>query len=104
MENYKTPQAEKIAELEEKGYKAHFQYTPRGLKNADDDEMFDENEMKLVDQFRYEGASNPDDMSILYVLETKDGKTKGTLVNAYGVYADADTDAFIRKLEDEVEK
>jgi hypothetical protein len=35
---------------------------------------------------RFEGTSDPDDMSIVYAIESKDG-IKGTLVDAFGVYA-----------------
>jgi hypothetical protein len=35
---------------------------------------------------RFEGVSDPDDMSIVYAIESADG-IKGTLVDAFGVYA-----------------
>jgi hypothetical protein len=35
---------------------------------------------------RFEGASDPDDMSIVYAVEAADG-TRGTLVDAFGAYA-----------------
>ncbi|GAB2945411.1 hypothetical protein GCM10027048_08040 [Hymenobacter coalescens] len=56
-------------------------------------------EVTIVDFYRFEGESNPDDMSILYALETHDG-VRGTISNGYGTYGDADTDDFLRKVED----
>ena len=44
-----------------------------------------------MDFYRFEGESNPDDMSILYAIEANDG-ISGTISSAYGTYADADTD------------
>jgi hypothetical protein len=49
--------------------------------------------------YRFEGISDPEDNSILYVIDTHDG-VKGTLVDAYGAYSDPDVDEFIKKVED----
>ena len=37
--------------------------------------------------YRFEGVSDPDDMAIVYAIESRDG-TRGTLVDAFGVYSD----------------
>ena len=55
-------------------------------------------DVRIVDFYRFEGESNPDDMSILYAIECVDG-TKGTIANSYGPTADADTDAFLVEVE-----
>ena len=36
---------------------------------------------------RFEGESDPDDMSVVYAIESQDG-TRGVLVDAFGTYAD----------------
>jgi hypothetical protein len=41
----------------------------------------------INDFYRFEGASDPDDMSVIYAVETADG-TRGTLIDAFGTYAD----------------
>jgi hypothetical protein len=38
-------------------------------------------------------------MSILYVIETSDGR-KGTLIDAYGLYADDNIGEFMKEVED----
>lgn len=57
------------------------------------------NEVTIVDFYRFEGESNPDDMSILYAIQTADG-VKGTISTAFGTYADGDVDEFLRTVED----
>jgi hypothetical protein len=63
---------------------------------------FNSNELKVVQIHRFEGISNPDDSSILYAIESQDG-VKGLLVDAYGVYADADKTEFMKNVEIESE-
>jgi hypothetical protein len=46
---------------------------------------------------RFEGVSDPDDMAIVYAIEAAGG-TRGTLVDAYGVYADPDVGAFLESV------
>ena len=48
--------------------------------------------------FRFEGDSNPDDMSILYAISSEKYNLKGLLVDAYGTYADPLTTEMIEKL------
>jgi hypothetical protein len=54
--------------------------------------------VKITNFFRFEGYSDPEDNSILYLIETSDGK-KGTLIVTYGPNADASRSAFIRQVE-----
>ncbi|GAA3938345.1 hypothetical protein [Hymenobacter algoricola] len=56
-------------------------------------------EVTIVDFYRFEGESDPDDMSILYAIECADG-VRGTISNAFGTYADAETDEFLKKVDD----
>lgn len=48
--------------------------------------------------YRFEGASNPDDQSVLYAISSPKYNIRGTLVNGYGVSADEATDQLIAKL------
>src|SRR5574341_874959 len=43
---------------------------------------------------RFEGISDPDDMAIVYGVQSKDG-ARGTLVDAFGVYADPTLNALL---------
>lgn len=43
--------------------------------------------------------TNPDDSSVLYVIESKDGNRKGTLVSAYGMYSEGMSEEMIQKFD-----
>ena len=49
--------------------------------------------------YRFEGASNPDDQSILYAISSPKLHIKGILVNGYGISSNVETSAMIEKLE-----
>ena len=66
---------------------------------SDSNKSYAADEVTIVDFYRFEGESNPDDMSVLYAIEAHDG-VKGTIANAYGTYADSDTDDFLKQVED----
>lgn len=40
-------------------------------------------ELTIVDSYRFEGDTNPEDESVVFAIEARDG-TKGTLVMTYG--------------------
>jgi hypothetical protein len=94
--HWKSPLTEKLQELQDKGYSLNFSVSDKGLL-VSNDQKFSPEEVQVVEHFRFEGESNPSDMSILYALETNDGK-KGTLVNSYGTYGDEKIDAFINRI------
>jgi hypothetical protein len=55
-------------------------------------------EFEIDEFYRFEGQSNPSDMSIVYAISSAKYNLKGVLVNAYGVYADNATSALVAKL------
>ena len=57
----------------------------------------------VIDEFyRFEGATNPSDMSIVYAIESPKYDLKGVLVNAYGTYANNSSSAIEAKLNHQV--
>jgi hypothetical protein len=80
------------------GFVEQFKVEKGRLYTADKKKHYKPNDIKMVNFYRFEGPSNPDDMSILYAVETVDG-VKGTLVDAYGLYADEGTGAFMQEVE-----
>ena len=80
-------------------YREQFSVDEEGLRNFDGSRHYLAHEVKLIDFYRFEGNSDPEDNSILYLLQTNDG-TKGILVDAYGAYSDQKIGAFIVQVEE----
>ena len=65
---------------------------------SDSTKSYAPDEIIIVDFYRFEGESDPDDMSILYALETTDG-VRGTISSAFGTYGDTDALEFLKQAE-----
>ncbi|MEI9946970.1 MAG: hypothetical protein WDN26_22460 [Chitinophagaceae bacterium] len=76
------------------GFEEDFKATDTGLLALHKEKMYPPEDIHVVNFFRFEGASDPADNSIVYVIETTDGE-KGTLVDAYGPYADLKVNKFM---------
>lgn len=97
MRQYETL-SEGINDLVKRGYSTDFNLKENCLICHPNDLEYGPEEFEVTEVYRFEGMNNPDDSSILYAIETKDGKVKGTLVNAYGVYSDSMSAAMVAKL------
>ncbi|MBW8243612.1 hypothetical protein K1F50_12450 [Muricauda oceani] len=89
-----------IKVYQEKGYTTNFRFDEGKLIASKTKESYSPEDIFIVADHRYEGMSNPSDMSILYVLETKDGK-KGTHLLGYGPNADLDATEFFKAIPKE---
>lgn len=91
---------EVLEELKERGYKYDFNLTSHAIEFFEDGKplALSPEEFEIVEVRRFEGPTNPSDMAIIYVIESKSG-LKGTLVDAYGVYADSLSHEMIKKLD-----
>ncbi len=57
------------------------------------------NDFQIDKVYRFEGASNPEDQSILYAISSAKFNIKGTLVNGYGISSDETSSTLIEKLQ-----
>lgn len=80
------------------GYTDDFKVVDNGLKSLKTEKTYNPEEVNVKNYFRFEGQSDPDDNTIMYVIETTDG-LKGTLVDAYGPYADVKVSEFMQQVE-----
>ncbi|MEO7982487.1 MAG: hypothetical protein ABI688_00265 [Bacteroidota bacterium] len=88
-----------LADAAKDGYTANFTVTEKGLSEVAGSRFYTPEEIKVDNFYRFEGASDPADSAILYVIKTKNGK-KGTLTDAYGV----DANPLITEFMDQVTK
>jgi hypothetical protein len=87
-----------IAALERAGYTADFRAEGDMLRVTGTDRRYAAGDARIHDYYRFEGISDPDDMSVIYAVETADG-TRGTVIDAYGTYADPLIAAVVRRME-----
>lgn len=93
------PMKDVLAKLIEEGYTENYKVNDTGLLSLETEKNYQPDQVHIRNFFRFEGASDPDENAILYAIETSDG-SKGTLIDAYGTYADAHTGKFIKEVED----
>jgi hypothetical protein len=91
--------SEGVNESIEKGYTENFKVITKGLATQDEKSIYAPENITIPNFYRFEGYSDPQDNSILYLIETNDGK-KGTLIDVYGAEADVKISNFIREVED----
>ncbi len=97
MANYDTVSLA-LNSLKARGYTTDFNIAFDKLTCSETNACLSPGEFEITEVYRFEGESNPSDEAVVYAVESKDGKMKGSLVNAYGVYADAMSDEMIKKL------
>jgi hypothetical protein len=96
---YMTDLQKCLNRLEQKGYTDQFRVEKKRLQSMTDaKKKYKPQDLTAVNFYRFEGISDPDDMSILYAIETCDGQ-KGTLIDAYGRYSDEETSAFMQDVD-----
>lgn len=90
--------SETVEDLHRRGYLHDFSLRSDGLVFADNKDrcILPEN-FKIVEAHRFEGPSDPADLSVVYAIETSDGE-KGILVDGYGIYNDDLNEAMILKM------
>jgi hypothetical protein len=84
-----------IERLVGRGFTAHFGVVGDRLRAFDTGKTFGPQELIIREFQRFEGLSDPDDMAIVYAIESTDG-TRGSLVDAFGAYSNPAVSAFLR--------
>lgn len=80
--------------LEKKGYGPEFKIYANGAGFHQEDTLrYNPDQLTIVKTYRFEGASDPADMGVLYAIEASDGR-KGMLLNAYGTYSNEDEEYY----------
>ena len=105
MENFTTPDtmttsSQVLGRMRQLKMDNEFRWTPEGF-HAPNGKVYQPDQLVILRAMRFEGASDPSDMEVLYILRAKDGLT-GYSLDAYGVYSSHENeegyDNFIRQI------
>jgi hypothetical protein len=93
-----TNMLEAIQELKKRGFTTNFEFLDQTFRDVDSGRTFKAGELTIVEHYRFEGASDPDDMSVVYAIESDDG-LKGIVADAFGLYANPDLGGFLETVK-----
>jgi hypothetical protein len=85
-------------DLMKRGYTENLSLEGDTIDDKDKNIHMTADDIEIDEFYRFEGASNPDDMSIVYAVTSKKYNLKGILVNAFGTYANNSSSAINAKL------
>ena len=97
METSTKSEKEIIKEYQQKGYECNFMMVDGQLQETESKTKFTPEQVFIKAEHRFEGMTNPSDMSILYIIEAIGGY-KGTILIAYGPTADTGTAEFFKEV------
>jgi hypothetical protein len=95
-----TPLAKKTNDLSKEGYTDQFILVEGGLKSSEKQKTYRPEDLKIKKHWRFEGSSDPGDMSILYAVEATDG-SKGTVIDGFGTYSDFELSEFMKQVQED---
>lgn len=96
---YMAPEVRCLQKIRDKGFVDQYRIVNEFLLCLDNQQLYSASQTRVVNFYRFEGISDPEDMSIIYAIETSDGR-RGILINAYGLYADDSIGNFINRVQD----
>ena len=97
MENYETL-VDATNDLMKKGYTANLSIEGDTVDDKSRDIHMTADDFSIDGFYRFEGPSNPSDMSIVYAVSSPKYDLKGLLIDAYGVYSADNSSAIQAKL------
>jgi len=98
LEEYYGTLSQTINALNRLGYDLDFNVKEECLVCHQISEQLSPEDFQIDKVYRFEGASDPEDQSILYAISSTKHNKKGILVNGYGIASDDQTSNIISKL------
>ena len=92
------PLTQVMESLHRRGYTCDFYMKGEDFVCGDTGGTYQPEDLVIVQTYRFEGESDPGDMSIMYAIEANDGK-KGLAVDAYGANASPEMNEFITQVK-----
>ncbi len=96
MKNYETL-VQAINDLKARGYDRDFNLRESCIECSASGTQLSAADFEIAETYHFDGSTDVDDEVVLYAITSKSG-LKGTLVNAYGAYADSTSADLIAKL------
>jgi hypothetical protein len=93
-----TNMIEAVEDLKKRGFTSNFEFLDQAFRDVDSGKTFKADDLTIVEHYRFEGASDPDDMSVVYAIESYAGP-KGIIVDAFGVYANPALGRFLENVK-----
>lgn len=90
--------SEALADLAKRGFTKNFNIQIDCIACKEIDLKLHPGDFEIVEMYRFEGNSDPEDEEVVYAIESKDG-VKGVFFSAYGIYGDELSNELIRKLK-----
>lgn len=94
--HYLSSLSEIMNTLREKGYEENYRLSNNNLINEKGN-IIPKSKLRLENTYRFEGMSNPSDMSILYELTSETGE-KIMLIDSYAADSDKDISKFVESI------
>jgi hypothetical protein len=89
----------RMNDLKARGYEEEFKMDDNKLESHDAVKKFSPEQICIQEHYRFEGESDPGDMTILYAIETEDG-TKGVFIDGFGTYSNPKASEFFKKVHE----
>ena len=90
------PVAEALEAFRTQGFTADFRLAEDGI--AWKGGRYMPEELKIIDVYRYEGDSDPDEEASVYALVSREG-IKGTLVTGYGISSETSYQQLLERID-----
>jgi hypothetical protein len=97
MKSYETL-VDATIDLNKRGYTENLSLEGDTIQDKDKKIAMHAEDFEIKEFYRFEGATNPSDTSIVYAVESAKFNLKGILINAYGAYANNSSSAIEAKL------
>ena len=92
-----TGEAGAIEQLAQRGFSDGFRVVGHRLQVLGSGKLLNPEELTIREVYRFEGVSDPDDMAVVYAVDSTSG-IRGTLIDAFGVYADPAKGAVLARI------
>ena len=88
-----------LNDLKQRGYTIDFNLAFDHVKCDETGVCLVPSQFEITEYYRFEGISDPDDSSVIFAIESKDGTMKGVMVSGYGMYSEALSEEMMQKLK-----